>query len=64
MGITNGEIIDVILYNITRKLEKIDLISNIKGFFEFLALGGASSIRNSWLWEGFSEIFMDYFEVF
>jgi len=27
-------------------------------------MGGAFGIKNSWLWEGFSEIFADYFEVF
>ena len=63
------------LYNITNKLKKLVLFLMVfevffmnlfifKSFFELMALGAASGNKNSWIWEGFPEIFVNYFEVY
>lgn len=58
-----GEIVDLLIYNITRKFSEIDIIRNIKRFFEFIALGGLSCNKdNKWFWEEFPESFNDYIQ--
>ena len=59
-----GEIVDLLIYNITSKFSEIDIIRNIKRFFEFIALGGLSCNKNNvWFWHQFPEAYFDYMQA-
>jgi len=56
-----GEIVDILIFNITRKFSEIDIIRNVQRFFEFVALGGLSCNKeNQWFWGDVPEFFFDY----
>ena len=56
-----SEVVDILIFNITRKFSEIDIVRNVQRFFEFIALGGLSCNKeNGWFWAELPEFFLDY----
>ena len=56
-----SDVVDILIFNITRKFSEIDIVRNVQRFFEFIALGGLSCNKeNGWFWAELPEFFLDY----